>query len=145
MLPVVTSWKRPKTQFTKIRCTYRSGAAVVLLRDYDKGGDAYINSTDLLGRQSLWADNVINELVKHITPPDGKTEVTDPRHKELYEAVRSYDASRDPVWLKGRLEHLKTDFSTHRKTLSKAIPTTIWMPKTADMITDLLSAYPRAS
>src|SRR5580704_15904384 len=111
MLPVVTSWKRPKTQFTKIRCTYRSGAAVVLLRDYDKGGDAYINSTDLLGRQSLWADNVINELVKHITPPDGKTEVTDPRHKELYEAVRSYDASRDPVWLKGRLEHLKTDFS----------------------------------
>jgi len=73
----VTGLARRKTQFTKIRCTYQGDAAVVGLRDYDRGDDVYINSESLEGQRILWADNVINELVKHITPPRGQTEVTD--------------------------------------------------------------------
>jgi hypothetical protein len=92
----VRSWAHRKTQFTKIRCTYQHRAAVVMLRDYYSPEAPYINSEDLLGRRILWADNVINELVKHITPPRGQTEVTDARHKKVYNTVLRYDRTRNP-------------------------------------------------
>ena len=41
------------------------------------------------------ADNVINELVKHITPPKGQTEVPDARHKKVYETV---NGSTRMIW-----------------------------------------------
>jgi hypothetical protein len=134
---------RRKTQFTKIRCTYRDGAAVVLLRDYNagEGGEIHINSESLQGRRILWADYVMNELVKHITPPKGQTEVTDDRHKKVYEVVERYDAFRNPVTLRDGLVDLldpkKTDFATHRKKVH-------WfgLPKTAGLITDLVRQYP---
>jgi hypothetical protein len=131
-----------KTRFTKIRCTYKDGAPVVLLTDYTKD-DIHINSESVLGQRSLWADNVINELVKHITPPKpkGQTEVTDARHKKVYETVNAYDLERQPERLQKRLQDLldptKNDFTTHRGKIH-------WpgLPKTADLIQRLLRAYP---
>jgi hypothetical protein len=136
MAPVVESWKRRKTQFTKIRCTYRSGAAVVLIRDYDKGAGIHINSESLQGRCILWADNVINELVEYIRPP---TEVADAQYKILYQAVKWYDATRDPgAFYQSLLLAIpnlsisrtkeKINFTTHRNT--------------ALLIKRLLKAYP---
>jgi hypothetical protein len=135
----VRAWWSAKTPFTKIRCTYRNGAAVVLLRDYDKGRDAYINSMDLQGKRILWADYVINKLVAYITPTGEQTGVTDPRHKKVYETVKHYDAAHDPELLKNSLMKLKTEFSTHRNVFSRL---TFELPKTARLITDLLSEYP---
>jgi hypothetical protein len=129
-----------KTRFTKIRCTYKDGAPVVLLTDYTKD-DIHINSESVLGQRSLWADNVINELVKHITPPKGQTEVTDARHKKVYETVNAYDLEGQPERLQKRLQDLldptKNDFTTHRGKIH-------WpgLPKTADLIQRLLRAYP---
>jgi hypothetical protein len=142
MYPIVERWKRPKTQFTKIRCTFleADGSPVVGIRDWKGQEGPYINSMDLQGRRILWADNVINQLVEYITPPDGQTEVTDERHKKLYETVKYYDEERDPVRLEGRLGRLKTDFSTHRKTFHWPGST----PKTAGVITKLLDEYPRS-
>ena len=60
----------------------------------------------MLGQRSLWADNVINELVKHITPPKGQTEVPDARHKKVYETVNAYDLERQPERLQKRLQDL---------------------------------------
>jgi hypothetical protein len=95
----------------------------------------------VLGQRSLWADNVINELVKHITPPKGQTEVTDARHKKVYETVNAYDLEGQPERLQKRLQDLldptKNDFTTHRGKIH-------WpgLPKTADLIQRLLRAYP---
>jgi hypothetical protein len=142
------SWQRPRAQFTKIRCTYRSGAAVVLIRDYDKGEGIHINSENREGRRILWADNVINELVKYITPPSGQTEVTDARHKTLYQTLAWYDTARDPEGLKARMEALISraggddpakNFLKDRG-IGKLIP--FRLPKTAQLIERLLRAYP---
>ena len=129
-LATVRSWVRQKTKFTKVRCTYRSGAPVVLIRDYDKGGDVHINSDSTEGRRILWADNVINELVEYITPPSGQTKVTDARHKILYRTVEVYDEMRDPDALFKLLRalDLKSEIATHSET--------------AGLIKKLLSAYP---
>ena len=117
--------------------------AVVLIRDYDRGEGFHINSESLEGRRILWADNVINKLVEHITPPGGQTEVTDARHKKVYDRVKWYDVWNDPVGLKKRLENLvdpeKTDFTTHRDKIH--LP---GLPKTAGLITNLLRAYPKS-
>jgi hypothetical protein len=128
-----------KTQFSKIRCTYESGAEVVLLKDYSSEDIPWINSESSQGKRILWADYVINELVKHITPPSGQTQVTDERHKKVYETVNAYDVERQPERLKKRLEDLlkQADFTTHRDTIH-------WpgLPKTAGLITKLVGSYP---
>jgi hypothetical protein len=119
-----------KTQFTKIRCTYQNGAAVVLIRDYED--DVHINSDSMQGQRILWADNVINKLVEYITPRSGQTKVTDDRHKTLYTTVKFYDDKRDPERLFKMLQILIRDprcgITTH--------------PETADLIKKQLSAYP---
>jgi hypothetical protein len=122
---------RRKAQFTKIRCTYKSGAAVVLIRDYDR--DMHIDSDSLNGRRILWADNVTNQLVKYITPPSGQTKVTDERHKILYMTVKDYDEQCDPERLFDMLALLirkpKIGITSHSDTVV--------------LIKKLLSAYPR--
>ena len=75
--------------------------------------------------------------------PGGQTEVTDARHKKVYDTVKWYDVWNDPVGLKKRLENLvdpeKTDFTTHRDKIH--LP---GLPKTAGLITNLLRAYPKS-
>jgi hypothetical protein len=136
----VTNWPQHKTQFTKIRCTYQQDAAVVLIRDYYSQEEPYINSADLPGRRILWADNVINKLVKHITPPSGQTEVTDARHKILYETLAWYDGARDPVRLKTDMERFIS--GTGSFDLFKQLIPYSGSRETAQLITNLLSAYP---
>jgi hypothetical protein len=134
----IPSLLHAKTQFSKIRCTYQeSGGPVVLLRDYESEETPYINSQGSQGKRIVWADYVVNELVKYITPTGGETEVTDDRRKQVFATVKTYDSERDPVRFKERLERLKTDIGTHRKKLH-------WpgLPRTAKLITKLLEQYP---
>jgi hypothetical protein len=149
MQQMVKSWQRHQAQFTKIRCTYRNDAAVVLIRDYKKeADDIHINSESREGRRILWADNVINELVKYITPPSGQTEVTDARHKTLYQTLEWYDTARDPEGLKAKMEVLISGAGgddpakkfLKDRGIGKLIP--FRLPKTALLIQELLRAYP---
>jgi hypothetical protein len=151
--------KRPKfyirkTQFSKIRCTYRNGVPVVLIIDYINKDEPYINSQSLEGRRILWADKVINELVKYIQPPKGQTEVTDTRHAKLRDLVTWYDMFRKPEGLRQKLADLLPEFSSHRgfgldvlptaisTQISTTISTHIALPKTVQLIKTLLSTYP---
>jgi len=131
-----------KTQFSKIRCTYRSGVPVVLIKDYYNRDEPCINSESVEGRRILWADNVINELVKYIQPPKGQTEVTDARHAKLCNLVIWYDNFHRPDVLRQKMEDLVPEFTSHRDFLSQAVPTFIWLPRTAKLIKTLLNAYP---
>ena len=131
-LATVRRWFGQKTQFTKIRCTYRSDAAVVLIRDYKAGEDMHINSDSLEGRRILWADNVINILVEYITPTGGQTEVTDARHQILYRRVRMYDDARDPGAIYKSLQALTDSTQRINFTTDPSLP----------LIKTLLSAYP---
>jgi hypothetical protein len=130
------SWKRRKTQFTKIRCTYQGHSPVVGIRDY-QGEELYINSEDLPARRILWADNVINQLVEYIAPPSGQ--ITDERHKKVYETVKLYDEKRNPELLREKMQTLIPEFSSHRAWIHKP-----GLPKTAALIERLLREYPRS-
>jgi hypothetical protein len=122
-----------KTQFTKIRCTYQTGAAVVLIRDYKGGDDIHINSDSTEGRCILWADYVINELVKYITPSGGQTQVTDVRHLMLYATVDEYDKERNPY----ELYEWLTDLLDPKEKWNVATQT-----QTVKLIKRLRGAYP---
>jgi hypothetical protein len=144
----VESWKRRKTRFTKLRCTYQSGAAVYLLRDYN-GEDIGINDVGREGRRILWADNVINQLVEYITPPDGQTKVTDERHKTLYQMLVWYDKARDPERLKAKMEVLISGTGgddpakNFRRDRGIGVLNPFSLPKTARLIQRLLEDYRR--
>jgi hypothetical protein len=133
-----------KTPFSKILCTYQAGLPVVLIRAYDHplGGDEpYINSDSRDGRRILWADNVVNEIVKYIKPSKGllsrKIEITDDRHKQLYGILKLYGDLRMPEFLKDQMVALIPAFSIHRDRIHGS-----GLPKTAQLITNLLATYP---
>jgi hypothetical protein len=104
---------------------------------------------------SLWADNVVNEFVKYIKPSkgflSGEIDVTDDRQKALRDLVVWYDVVHSPQRLKEKMEDLVPEFTIHRSLVGKAKSTELYqsvfgkateLPKTAQMITDLLSVYP---
>jgi hypothetical protein len=135
---------KAKTQFSKIRCTYRDGAPVVLLKDYE--ADSYIESDSRQGRRILWADNVVNEFVNYIQPArDG--EVTDVRQQTLHDLVVWYDNFHNPEVLKQKMDELISgqgggpgkDFTTDR---GIGILNPFRLPKTARLVKRLIDAYP---
>jgi hypothetical protein len=133
----------PKNRFSKIRGTYLNGAPVVLLRDYWAEDNLHINSETLEGERILWADHVVNKFVDYIQPSiksSGFMQVADAREKELHDLVFRYDQLRDPADLKGRMEAVRDKISDHRSLWGKATSTKL--PRTARLITDLLSKYP---
>jgi hypothetical protein len=132
---------KQKTQFSKIRCTYQGGVPVVLIKNYYSGDVPYINSESPEGKRILWADNVVNEIVKYIKPSKGvfsrKIEITAARDEKLYNLLTAYDTPRDPQVLKQGMENLLPEFSIHRDRIHGS-----GLPKTAELITNLLRTYP---
>jgi hypothetical protein len=101
------------------------------------------------GRRILWADNVINQLVEYITPPDGQTKVTDERHKTLYQMLVWYDKARDPERLKAKMEVLISGTGgddpakNFRRDRGIGVLNPFSLPKTARLIQRLLEDYRR--
>ena len=132
-----------KTHFSKIRCTYQNRAPLVLIKDYSPEDNPHINAQDPAGQRLLWADNVVNELVKYIKPPQGKTGVTDDRKTKIYTLVTAYDSRRSPENLKTSLESLLAQISSHRDPGWKLLPEFLTpLPDTAKLVKKLLEAYP---
>jgi hypothetical protein len=147
--------QRLKTQFSKIRCTYRGTAPVVLIKDYENQ-EPWINSETRQGRYILWADNVVNEIIKYVKPSfkeavrvakargpediEGRVdELADPRHKELLRVAIEYDMHRQHDILEEKMRRiLLPAFSKHRG----LGPIHFGLPKTAQLIKRLLDAYP---
>jgi hypothetical protein len=141
---------KPKVQYSKILCTFNNGAPVVLLREYDAGPDRYTAGDSAVAQRSLWADYVVNELIKHIhlTATKRGMEVVDVREQKLRDLVYWYDTFHSPPLLKTKMEALldgqggdvATDFTIHRNPVSKIFSSEL--PKTAKLIQDLLKEYP---
>jgi len=98
----------------------------------------------------LWADNVVNEIVKFITVAGG--EINDIRHKTLHDFVVWYDSASDPVGLKRKLDSVVAEPDVMWINVDRAKNFTIdrgwgmlnpWsVPKTATLVRELLRAYP---
>jgi hypothetical protein len=138
-----------KRRFTKILCTFRNDAPVVLLKPYSKREED-IDSETLEGRRLLWADNVVNEIVKFITVTGG--EINDARHQTLYDFAIWFDSANDPVGLKRKLDSVVAEPDVMWINVDRAKNFTVdrgigmlnpWsVPKTAIFVRQLLRTYP---
>jgi|GEM_PF-1437485 len=143
----------PRAPYTKVRHTFSDGAPVSQIAAYD-GDDTYSEASTLDGRRLLWADYVVNELVKRIelkgtgTFATGPKDVTDSRQQVLRDLVTWYDNVHHPAGLKVKLETLidgtgdneSDNFLIHRNALSRKFSSE--EPKTAQLIRSLLASYP---
>ena len=131
-----------KTPFSKIRCTYGNFSPIVEIRTYNHPmfrDEPYINSESREGKRILWADIVVDEIVKYITPSRvaGKMQkITDAKHQKLYDLLIAYEPLRLPEQLKGGMERLMPELSIHRGIHG------FGLPKTAELIRNLLRTYP---
>jgi len=146
----------PKAPYTKVLYTFNGDARVISFAAYDHD-DNYIESSSRQGRQLLWADFAVNQIVRQIHLKGtgllgrGPKEVTEIREKVLEQIVVWYEAVRNAVGLKDRLERLidgsgeatdpKENFLMHQSKFSGA--TSSSLPKKAQLIQGLLAAFPR--
>lgn len=145
----------PKAAYTKVLHTYHAGARVIRYAAYD-GADTYVEASTLDGRRLLWADFVVDRLVRVIrlrrtgTFGTGPLAVTDAREQVLERIVSVYDALRNAALLKQRLEALvdgtgdpddaTQNFLKHRNPLTALVADEA--PKKARLIRELLAVYP---
>lgn len=137
---------KPQRSYTKILCYFPAGGnSSAVLKSYS-GTYLAISADHLKGRQFLWAENVVNELVKYINFSNGKVE--DERQNKMWEIVRSFDTSRDPEVLKREMEKVVSGEGDDVRENFTIYP---WgdgwfsslSAKPALLINDLLSKYPR--
>ena len=145
----------PKAAYTKVLHTYHAGARVIRYAAYD-GADTYVEASTLDGRRLLWADFVVDRLVRVIrlrrtgTFGTGPLAVTYAREQVLERIVSVYDALRNATLLKQRLEALvdgtgdpddaTQNFLKHRNPLTALVADEA--PKKARLIRELLAVYP---
>jgi len=143
----------PKVPYTKVLFTFEGDAKVMRIATYDRD-DTYIEASTLDGRRTMWADYSVDQIVQTINLKGtglfgtGAKDVTDEREKVFKNIITWYDAVRNPVGLKGKLEALvdgqgesETDnFLLHRNPITAKTSSSI--PKKATLIQSLLAAYP---
>jgi hypothetical protein len=129
-----------KANYTKILCTFRDNEPIIRIRDYAKG--EWIATASIKGLRIVWADKVIDILMKNIQLDKGGT-ASNERQGALDKLAIAYGRSRDPTGLKGDMEDLLKDarFTSHRSEFSKLFNSDS-LPATAQIVKDLLTEYP---
>jgi hypothetical protein len=136
---------RYRSRFTKLLCTCVEGNTIAKFESYDDN-ELNIRADQLRGREFLWGENVVNEVVDRLNFVGGKPE--DQRQYALWEIIKKFENGRDARTLKSDLEqvlsgkggNVKEDFTTHRNWYSQYSSE---KPGTAQFVEGLLNKFPR--
>lgn len=140
----------PKSDFTKLLCTFKDGHRGQGLVGYSKD-DVYIETSTREGRRLTWADHACDQMVsriKLVKTADGGLSISDSRQDTFRQLCETYATLRNPERLKkdladlvaGRGDDPAKNFLIHRGKLSSIV--SMSEPDSAVFVRELLRTWP---